>query len=63
MVEARLLDSAGRRRPPASLPGYHAGRIPRNKGQRYPADPPRTEEIISVMRCAGETCMATACAR
>ena len=34
MVEARLLDSAGRRRSPASLPGYHAGGIPRNKGQR-----------------------------
>ena len=54
MVEARLLDSAGRCRSPASLPGYHTGRIPRNKGQRYPADPPRTEEIIAVMRCAGE---------
>jgi hypothetical protein len=50
MVEARLLDSAGRRRSPASMPGYHLGRIPRNKGQRYPADPPRTEEIIAVMR-------------
>ena len=47
MVEARLLDSAGRRRSPASLPGYHAGRIPRNKGQRYPADPPRTKERSS----------------
>jgi hypothetical protein len=43
MVEARLLDSAGRRRSPASMPGYHLGRIPRNKGQRYPADPPRTD--------------------
>jgi integrase len=39
---------------PRVCPGYHAGRIPRNKGQRYPADPPRTEEIIAVMRCAGE---------
>ena len=53
MVEARLLDSAGRRRSPASMPGYHLGRIPRNKGQRYPADPPRTEEIVAVMRHAG----------
>ena len=35
MVEARLLVSAGRRRSPASMPGYHLGRIPRNKGQRY----------------------------
>ena len=54
MVEARLLDSAGRRRSPASMPGYHLGRIPSNKGQRYPADPPRTEEIVAVMGHAGE---------
>jgi hypothetical protein len=27
-----LLDAAGRRRSPATLPGYHAGRPPRNKG-------------------------------
>ncbi len=29
------------------------GRPPRNKGVRYPADPPSIEEIICVMRCAG----------
>jgi site-specific recombinase XerC len=28
---------------------------PGNKGRRYPADPPRVEEIIAVMRRAGET--------
>jgi|SRR5580692_863420 len=48
------LDVAGRRRSPATLPGYHAGRPPRNKGLRYPADPPTVEEIISVMRAAGD---------
>ncbi len=32
------------------MPGYHAGRAPRNKGQLYPADPPTVEEIIAVMR-------------
>src|SRR6476619_4667031 len=48
-----LLDAAGRRRSPATLPGFHAGRPPRNKGQRYPADPPTVEEIIAVMRAAG----------
>ena len=47
-----LLDAAGRRRSPATLPGYHAGRPPRNKGRRYPADPPTVEEIIAVMRQA-----------
>jgi integrase len=31
----------------------HAGRPPRNKGRRYPADPPRVEEIVAVMRAAG----------
>jgi site-specific recombinase XerD len=36
------------------MPGYLAGRAPRNKGMQYPADPPRAEEIILVMRQAGE---------
>jgi integrase len=48
-----LLDAAGRRRSPATLPGFHAGRPPRNKGRRYPADPPTIEEIVAVMRHAG----------
>ena len=48
------MDSLGRPRSPAALPGYLAGRPSRNKGRRYPADPPRTEEIIAVMRCAGD---------
>jgi site-specific recombinase XerD len=29
-------------------------RPPGNKGRRYPADPPRVEEIVAVMRHAGE---------
>ena len=49
-----LLDRAGRRRSPATMPGFHAGRSPRNKGLRYPADPPTVEEIIAVMRAAGD---------
>ena len=49
-----LLDRAGRRRSPATMPGFHAGRSPRNKGLRYPADPPKVEEIIAVMRAAGD---------
>ena len=48
-----MVDVAGRRRSPATLPGFHAGRPPRNKGVRYPADPPRVEEIIAIMRHAG----------
>ena len=49
-----LLNAAGRRRSPASLPGYLAGRPPRNKGLRYPPDPPTVEEIVAVMRQAGD---------
>ena len=50
MIVLSVLDAAGRRRSPATLPGYHAGRPPRNKGMRYPADPPTVEEIVAVMR-------------
>jgi len=50
-----LLDRAGRRRSPATMPGFHAGHAPGNKGLRYPADPPKVEEIIAVMRAAGDT--------
>jgi integrase len=49
-----LLDRAGRRRSPATTPGFHAGRPPRNKGLRYPADPPRVDERVAVMRAAGD---------
>jgi site-specific recombinase XerD len=45
-----LLDAAGRRRSPVTMPGYHAGRPPGNKGMRYPADPPTVEEIVAVLR-------------
>jgi site-specific recombinase XerD len=48
------LDAAGRPRSPATFHGYHSGRPPRNKGLRYPADPPRVEEIVAVMREAGD---------
>jgi integrase len=54
MESAPLLDCAGRRRSPATLPGYHRGRPPRNKGLRYPPDPPTVEEIIAIMRAAGD---------
>jgi hypothetical protein len=47
------LDAAGRARSPATLPGFHAGRSPRNKGRRYPADPHTVAEIVAVMRHAG----------
>src|SRR3954447_16374245 len=48
------LDSLGRRRSPAAVPGYLAGRPSRNRGRGYAPDPPRTEEIIAVMRYCGD---------
>jgi hypothetical protein len=49
-----LLDAAGRRRSPATAPGCRVGMAPRNKGQRYPADPPTVDEIVAIMRQAGD---------
>ena len=54
MTVSSIIDSAGRRRSPATFPGFHAGRAPRNKGMLYPADPPTVEEIICVMRHASD---------
>jgi hypothetical protein len=55
MSALQLLDAAGRRRSPATVPGFHARRPPRNNWLRYPPDPPRVEEIIAVVRQAGES--------
>ena len=54
MTVSAALDAAGRRRSPATMPGYHAGRPPCNKGRLCPADPPTVEEIIAVMRQTGD---------
>lgn len=50
--DVRLFDAAGRRRSPATLSDFHAGRAPANKDQRYAADPPTVDEIIAIMRVA-----------
>ncbi len=49
----RVVDTGGRRRSSATLPGYHQGGAPRNKGLLYPADLPTVEEIVAVVRAAG----------
>jgi hypothetical protein len=54
MQSTRLLDSAGRRRSPGTTSGFHERRAPRNKGLRYPPDPPAIEENevkLAVSRC------------
>jgi integrase len=52
-IESVLLDATGHRRSPATMPGYHRGRPPRNKGEQYPADP-TVEEIVAVMRAISD---------
>jgi site-specific recombinase XerD len=54
MPSTTLVDIAGRRRSPATLPAFHAGHPPHNKGLRYRADPPSVEEIIAVMHACGD---------
>jgi site-specific recombinase XerD len=54
MQSLPLLDCAGRRRSPATTSSFHQALPPRNKGRRYPPDPPTVEEIIAVMRAAGD---------
>jgi hypothetical protein len=49
-MSAPLLNAAGRRRAPVTLPGCLVGRPPRNKGLRKPPDPPPVEEIVAVLR-------------
>ena len=60
MTDVSALDVAGRRRSPATMPGYHAGRPSRNKGMHYPADPPTVDEIVAVMRHTGDWSVAVA---
>jgi site-specific recombinase XerD len=55
MQSLPMLDCAGRRRSPATTSSFHQGLPPRNKGRRYPPDPPTVEEIIAVMRAAGDS--------
>ena len=47
-------DICGRRRSHATLPDFHKAGRHATKGLRYPADPPTVEEIIAVMRAAGD---------
>ena len=59
MAVESVRDARGYRRSPATLPGFHRGRVPRNRGRRYPADPPSTEELVALLRA----CPDSACGR
>ncbi len=58
---SELLDRAGRRRSPATMPGFHAGNAaPGNKGLRYP--PIRRRSKRSSPSCAPPATERTAAA-
>lgn len=48
-----LLDAAGRRRSPATTPGFLAGRAPRNKGMEYPPEAGSASVAKGGDDCAG----------
>jgi integrase len=52
--DAHRLDAAGRRITRQQTSEFRKGTPPRNKGRVYPADPPTVEEIVAVMRQAGD---------
>jgi hypothetical protein len=49
MTDLPKLDVAGRRRSPATMPGYHAGRPPCNKGSPTWATPPAGPRCLGAM--------------
>lgn len=58
-----LFDAAGRRRSPATMPGFHAGRPLRNKGVRYPAIRRRSKRSSPSCERRATAFMAGVCAR
>jgi hypothetical protein len=61
MESKLLLDYTRRRRSPATTSGFHRGPSPKNKGLLYPPDLPTVEEIVAVMRAAGDSRRACGC--
>jgi hypothetical protein len=63
MIGSVLFDAAGRRRSPATTPGFHCGRPPRNKGLRYPPTRRQSRRSSAVMRVAEPRRADAACQR
>jgi len=49
LVETELVDRCGRRRSPATLPGFRKGRKPANAGHRYPPAPMTDEDVLTLI--------------
>ena len=61
-MESMLLDAAGHRRSPATMPGYHRGRPPRNKGEQYPAVRRRSKRSLPLCERSATILTASGCA-
>ena len=54
MIVPAVLDAAGRRRSPATIPVTTRDVRHATRGSSYPADPPTIEQIVAVMREAND---------
>lgn len=52
--DAVMYDVLGRKRSPAAMPGYAAGRAPANKGRTFPPDPPKLDEILALLNACSQ---------
>jgi site-specific recombinase XerD len=48
-------DRAGRKRSPATMPGYRKGIKPNNAGQQYPPTPPTPEQVLAILGQGSKT--------
>jgi integrase len=53
---AVLYDKLGRKRSPATIPGFMAGRPAPSKGRKYPPSPFTVDEIVRLTNCVGDVC-------
>jgi site-specific recombinase XerD len=50
LADQPLLDARGYKRPKATMPGYHKGRVPKSKGRTYRPSPPDHEEMHVLLK-------------
>ncbi|WCB94470.1 integrase [Baekduia alba] len=54
--DAVLFDKLGRKRSPATIPGYMAGRPAPSRGRKYPPNPFTVAEIVELLNHVGAVC-------
>lgn len=50
-----VLDARGYKRPAQTFRDYHVGREPRNKGEKYPPNPPTVTELMAMLNACPDT--------